>query len=146
MLSGDQHNDLVEAFLRAGPAPPLLREPAQQHARTAERATNHVRSWAAVQRPRCRQPVSSDPPGSGPAANVYFLGPYSECGAPGASLASGHPYGRPITRVSSGNPAQAVRKTSLSTSRVVEVADSRAGRKVEARDLPCRARAPEEAS
>ena len=43
-VGGDQHNDLVEAFLRADRLRHHFAKPAQQHARTAERATNHVRS------------------------------------------------------------------------------------------------------
>ena len=39
-VGGDQHDDLVEAFLRADRFRHHLAEPAQQHARTAERATH----------------------------------------------------------------------------------------------------------
>ena len=39
-VGGDQHHDLVEAFLRADRFRHHLAEPAQQHARTAERATH----------------------------------------------------------------------------------------------------------
>ena len=43
-VGGDQHHDLVEAFLRADRLRHDFAEPAQQHARTAERATHGVRS------------------------------------------------------------------------------------------------------
>ena len=39
-VGGDQHHDLVEAFLRADRFRHHLAKPAQQHARTAERATH----------------------------------------------------------------------------------------------------------
>ena len=49
-VGGDQHDDLVEALLRADRFRHHLAEPAQQHAGTAERASHGVRSlW---QRPR----------------------------------------------------------------------------------------------
>ena len=41
-VGGDQHHDLVQAFLRADRLRHDLAEPAQQHARTAERATHDV--------------------------------------------------------------------------------------------------------
>ena len=41
-VGGDQHHDLVEAFLRADRLRHHLAKPAQQHARTAERATHDV--------------------------------------------------------------------------------------------------------
>ena len=43
-VGGDQHHDLVEAFLRADRLRHDFAESAQQHARTAERATHGVRS------------------------------------------------------------------------------------------------------
>ena len=43
-VGGDQHHDLVEAFLRADRLRHHFAKPAQQHARTAERATHGVRS------------------------------------------------------------------------------------------------------
>ena len=43
-VGGDQHHDLVEAFLRADRLRHDFAEAAQQHARTAERATHDVRS------------------------------------------------------------------------------------------------------
>ena len=43
-VGGDQHDDLVEAFLRADRLRHDFAEAAQQHARTAERATHGVRS------------------------------------------------------------------------------------------------------
>ncbi len=43
-VGGDQHHDLVEAFLRADRLRHDFAKPAQQHARTAERATHGVRS------------------------------------------------------------------------------------------------------
>ena len=39
-VGGDQHHDLVEAFLRADRLRHDFAEPSQQHARTAERATH----------------------------------------------------------------------------------------------------------
>ena len=41
-VGGDQHHDLVQAFLRADLLRHHLAKPAQQHARTAERATHDV--------------------------------------------------------------------------------------------------------
>ena len=41
-VGGDQHHDLVQAFLRADRLRHHLAKPAQQHARTAERATHDV--------------------------------------------------------------------------------------------------------
>ena len=41
-VGGDQHHDLVEAFLRADRLRHHFAKPAQQHARTAERATHDV--------------------------------------------------------------------------------------------------------
>ena len=41
-VGGDQHHDLVEAFLRADRLRHHFAEPSQQHARTAERATHGV--------------------------------------------------------------------------------------------------------
>ena len=43
-IGGDQHHDLVKAFLRADRLRHDFAKPAQQHARTAERATHDVRS------------------------------------------------------------------------------------------------------
>ena len=43
-VGGDQHHDLVEAFLRADRLRHDFAKPAQQHARTAERAAHGVRS------------------------------------------------------------------------------------------------------
>ena len=43
-VGGDQHHDLVKAFLRADRLRHDFAKPAQQHARTAERATHGVRS------------------------------------------------------------------------------------------------------
>ena len=43
-VGGDQHHDLVKAFLRADRLRHNFAKPAQQHARTAERATHDVRS------------------------------------------------------------------------------------------------------
>ncbi len=41
-VGGDQHHDLVQALLRADLLRHHLAKPAQQHARTAERATHDV--------------------------------------------------------------------------------------------------------
>ena len=41
-VGSDQHHDLVQAFLRADRLRHHLAKPAQQHARTAERATHDV--------------------------------------------------------------------------------------------------------
>ena len=41
-VGGDQHHDLVQALLRADRLRHHLAKPAQQHARTAERATHDV--------------------------------------------------------------------------------------------------------
>ena len=58
-VGGDQHHDLVQAFLRADRLRHDLAEAAQQHARTAERATHDVilgpahcdrGSWSALPR------------------------------------------------------------------------------------------------
>ena len=43
-VGGDQHHDLVKAFLRADRLRHRFAKPAQQHARTAERAAHGVRS------------------------------------------------------------------------------------------------------
>ena len=43
-VGGDQHHDLVKAFLRADRLRHHFAKPTQQHARTAERATHGVRS------------------------------------------------------------------------------------------------------
>jgi hypothetical protein len=43
-VGGNQHDDLVQAFLRADRFRHHLTEPAQQHARTAERARHGRRS------------------------------------------------------------------------------------------------------
>ncbi len=43
-VGGDQHHDLVQAFLRADRLRHYLAKPAQQHARTTERASHGVRS------------------------------------------------------------------------------------------------------
>ena len=53
-VGGDQHHDLVEAFLRADRLRHHLAKPAQQHARTAERATHGVI-------PRATMPARSAP-------------------------------------------------------------------------------------
>ncbi len=43
-VGGDQHHNLVQAFLRADRLRHHFAKPAQQHARTAERASHDVRS------------------------------------------------------------------------------------------------------
>jgi hypothetical protein len=43
-IGGDQHHDLVQAFLRAYRLRHDFAKPTQQHARTTERATHGVRS------------------------------------------------------------------------------------------------------
>ena len=49
-VGGDQDDDLVEALLRADRLRHDLAEPAQQHARTAKRATHGVRSSGSSRR------------------------------------------------------------------------------------------------
>ncbi len=53
-VGGDQHDDLVKAFLRADRLRHDFAESAQQHARTAERATHGVRSLGLCYEPGCR--------------------------------------------------------------------------------------------
>mgnify|MGYP003335507541 CR=1 FL=1 len=56
-VGGDQHDDLVQAFLRADRLRHDLAEPAQQHARTAESATHGLRPqgrWPDRDLPRSR--------------------------------------------------------------------------------------------
>ena len=75
-VGGDQHHDLVEALLRADRLRHHLAEPAQQHARTAERATHDVIPRASPSgrgsSPAARQKVRKRyPPGPGARSGYY---------------------------------------------------------------------------
>ena len=85
-VGGDQHHDLVEAFLRADRLRHDFAEPAQQHARTAERATHGVRSLGLrVDRSVARvAPAESKRIRPGPARGDHPQA-YSECGMQTAS-------------------------------------------------------------
>ena len=82
-VGGDQHHDLVQAFLRADLLRHDLAEPAQQHARTAERATHDVIprtvDVAGTTRPR-RYAIKLKSIRSAPVAHGSLsLMAYSEC-------------------------------------------------------------------
>ena len=77
-VGGDQHHDLVQAFLRADRLRHHLAKPAQQHARTAERAT-HGESLGPAH--RAAAVVASGNVSAGPGRRDGSIRkPYSECG------------------------------------------------------------------
>ncbi len=72
-VGGDQHHDLVEAFLRADRLRHHFAKPAQQHARTAERATHGVilRALGRSGRLRRHSIRKARPRGRSPAATSH---------------------------------------------------------------------------
>src|SRR5258705_325764 len=88
-VGGDQHHDLVEAFLRADRLRHHFAKPAQQHARTAERATHGVILgwWPEQEAPTL---LSQEIAPTGPVARgrISPMG-YSECPMQTASQTAG---------------------------------------------------------
>ena len=82
-VGGDQDDDLVEAVLRRHRLRHDFAQPAQQHARTADRATHHVPPCAALTH---RASVSRRILGARPCREIQALSsPYSECSVRTAS-------------------------------------------------------------
>ena len=88
-VGGDQHHDLVQALLRADLLRHHLAKPAQQHARTAERATHdvipRVSPSGRAARPRLEESQETVATGPRRPQRLPSITPYSECSVARAS-------------------------------------------------------------